>query len=194
MGGTSMAAPLTAGAVALVREYLRKKRRIANPSAALVKAVLVAGAVRLPGYGAPKAVVDIHQGYGRVNLDNVLSPEPPFSASFADVRPGVRTGEGAVIDVKVHAGGSPFRVVLAYSDFPGPVLVNNLNLLVTAPDGTVRTGNQPAAAGLIPDTKNNVEVVHVPSPAAGNWKIEVIGSNVPRGPQDYAIVCLGRLG
>ena len=30
MGGTSMATPLTAGAVALVREYLRKKKKIAK--------------------------------------------------------------------------------------------------------------------------------------------------------------------
>ena len=194
MGGTSMATPLTAGAVALVREYLRKKKKIANPSAALLKAALVAGAVRLPGYGPPKAILDIHQGYGRVNLDDVLSPVPPVSASFADVRPGLRTGEGAGVDVKILPGGGPFRVVLAYSDYPGPALVNNLNLLVTAPDGKVHAGNQPPGTGLTPDTKNNVEVVQVLSPAAGSWKVEVIGSNVPHGPQDYALVCLGRLG
>lgn len=195
MGGTSMATPLTAGAVALVREYLRRKKKVANPSAALLKAALIAGTVRLPGYGPPRTVVDIHQGYGRVNLDDVLSPVPPVSASFADMKPGLRTGEGAAIDVRIRSGGAPLRVVLAYSDYPGPALVNNLNLIVTAPDGTVHAGNRPAGvAALTPDTKNNVEVVRVPTAGAGSWKVEVVGSNVPHGPQDYALVCLGRLG
>ena len=40
MGGTSMATPLVAGAVAAVREFLRRKRGIAAPSAALVRALL----------------------------------------------------------------------------------------------------------------------------------------------------------
>ena len=120
---------------------------------------------------------------------------PPVSASFTDVKPGLRTGEGAAIDVKIRSGGAPFRAVLAYTDYPGPALVNNLNLIVTAPDGTVHAGNQPAgAAPLTPDTKNNVEVVCVPTAGAGRWKVEVIGSNVPHGPQEYALVCLGRLG
>ena len=51
-GGTSMAAPLTAGAAALVREYYVERQGI-EPSAALVKATLIDGAVDLtPGqYG-----------------------------------------------------------------------------------------------------------------------------------------------
>lgn len=193
MGGTSMATPLTAGAAGLVREFLRKKKKIAKPSAALIKAALIAGAVRLPGDGPSEAVVDIHQGYGRVNLDNILSPARPASASFADRKPGLRTGDKDMIDVAVRSDGAPFRVVLAYSDYPGPALVNNLNLLVTSPDGKTFVGNRPAGGVPAPDSKNNVEVVHVARPAAGTWKIEVVGSNVPQGPQEYAIVIMGHL-
>lgn len=37
MGGTSMATPLVAGAIALIRQFLRTKKRIKRPSAALLK-------------------------------------------------------------------------------------------------------------------------------------------------------------
>lgn len=58
MGGTSMATPLSADAVALVREYLRTKQSIAKPSAALIKATFIAGTDRLPGMQPASAVVD----------------------------------------------------------------------------------------------------------------------------------------
>jgi hypothetical protein len=84
-------------------------------------------------------------------------------------------------------------VVLAYSDYPGASLVNNLNLVVTAPDGTVYVGNQREGGSAALDVVNNVEVVHVPEPTVGQWTIDVVGSNVPRGPQRYALVVSGRV-
>ena len=194
MGGTSMATPLTAGAVALVRQYLRTKKKIARPSAALLKAALIAGAARLPGTAPKGTVLDNHQGYGRVNLDNVLAPAQPATVVFLDVKPGLKTGQIQSIPIKVKSDQAPLRVVLAYSDFPGPSLVNNLNLIATAPDGSRFVGNQAAGGAATLDGKNNVEVVHVPKPAAGAWKIDVVGSNIPSGAQDYALVYMGRLG
>jgi hypothetical protein len=38
------------------------------------------------------------------------------------------------------------------------------------------------------DVANNVEVIHVSRPAAGTWTIEVVGSNMPQGPQAFAWV------
>ena len=90
-------------------------------------------------------------------------------------------------NVTVKTAGSPLRIVLAYSDYPGANLVNNLNLVVTAPDGTTRVGNQREGGPLTFDTSNNVEVVQVANAAAGTWTIDVIGSNVPQGPQRYAL-------
>jgi hypothetical protein len=88
---------------------------------------------------------------------------------------------------------APLRIVLAYSDFPGPALVNNLNLIVTAPDGARFVGNQPQPGSLTLDWTNNVELVEVPSAASGQWRIDVVGSNVPEGPQEFALVIIGRV-
>ena len=191
MGGTSMATPLTAGAVAIVRQYLRNVRKMHRPSAALLKACLVAGATRISA-SAPNVILDNDQGFGLVNLDALLSPPSPQSASFADIRPGIRTGELQRRTIHVlSAANSVLRVVLAYSDYPGSTLVNNLNLFVTSPAGRRYCGNATADNPTTVDAANNVEAVHIPNPQPGNWTIDVVGSNVPHGPQDFSLVILG---
>ncbi len=187
MGGTSMATPLTAGAVGIVREYLRKKQHLTNPSAALLKATLILGCRRVKSIPASAALPDNQQGFGRVNLDAGLVPASPVRAVFRDEKAGLKTGEQRRFQVNVKSKQAPLRVVLAYSDYPGATLVNNLNLVVTDPNGKRYVGNQSAGA-LSMDVKNNVELVEVKSPGAGTWNIDIIGSNVPQGPQPFALV------
>jgi hypothetical protein len=194
MGGTSMATLLTAGAVALVREYLRKIKKIKKPKAALLKAALIAGATRLQGYAPAGVVIDNNQGYGRVNIDAVLSPSQPASAEFIEVKPGLKTGEIWTQEVNIQSGNVPLRITLAYIDYPGPSLVNNLNMIVYSPDGKKFVGNQPESGSMSIDTNNNVEVVHIQMPVAGKWRVEIIGSNVSQSPQDFALVYLEHFG
>lgn len=189
MGGTSMATPLVAGALALIREYLREKCRIASPSAALLKAALIAGAERI-GAARKRRLFDVDQGFGRVDLDAVLAPEAPASALFHPASRRLSTGESHELELDVRSSRRALRVVLAYTDYPGKSLVNNLNLLLRSPDGGWLTGNAPSGRRA-PDARNNVEVVHVPKPAAGTWTVTVSGANVPEGPQDYALVAVG---
>lgn len=86
MGGTSMATPLTAGGAALTREWLNKTRNIPNPSGALLKAILVNGAVQLPGATPFNNV----SGFGRVDLNNTLNAH---YAIIDDHVQGLQTGQ-----------------------------------------------------------------------------------------------------
>ncbi|MBB6250687.1 S8 family serine peptidase [Nitrospirillum iridis] len=184
--GTSTAAPLTAGAVTLIREYLRTRAGVASPSAALLKAALIAGTV--PLNSADTSPPDNNQGFGRVNLVSVLAPTAPVRATFLDGN-AVSTGDLYQYGLTVTAEGQPLRVVLAYSDYPGANLVNNLNLVLRGPDGSTRTGNA-GADGQQLDNANNVESIAITAAAAGAWTVQVIGANVPQGPQPFALVVL----
>lgn len=186
MGGTSMATPLVAGCLALIRQHLRGARAIASPSAALLKAVLIAGAERLPGQGPSGVQLDHAQGFGRVALERSLR-----RLKIAAEGAGLRTGQSASRTLALTGAPRTLRIVLAYSDYPGATLINNLNLIVTSPDGRRYTGNQRNGLNaLVLDSRNNVEVVHVSKAKAGTWTIDVVASSVTQGPQDYALVAV----
>ncbi|HEX5690408.1 MAG TPA: S8 family serine peptidase, partial [Roseiflexaceae bacterium] len=110
-GGTSMATPLTAGAFALVREWLTRIKGIANPSAALMKSVLINGAADMsPGqYDAAHQEVPSRRpnnvtGWGRVDLKAALDPPAPRKIWFTDATSGLSTGQTATYQVTVQAG------------------------------------------------------------------------------------------
>ncbi len=183
MGGTSMATPLTAGALALIREFLRTQRGLASPSAALMKALMIAGALRLPSTGAKGVVLDSDQGYGLVDLDRSMK-----SVLLSEEGAALGTGQRSTRSLAIKSSGKTLRIVLAYSDFPGERLVNNLNLIVIDPAGKRHVGNQRTnTSDLTMDSANNVELVQVGRARKGTWTIDVVGSNVASGPQDFAL-------
>jgi len=102
------------GGGALLREFLRTKRDVASPSAALLKAPLIAGARRLPGTASSKTFVDNHQGFGRVNLDQTITR--PLATIDG---PGLKTGDKSTFPVKVQVAGKTLWIALCYSDFRG---------------------------------------------------------------------------
>ena len=214
-GGTSMACPLTAGTCALIRQFYTDVKGVGAPSAALIKATLISGARDMtPGQYGAGATQDVSgwpdnsQGWGRVNLDDSVFPNTPSGVAYVDASPGVSTGAAANHTFTVNNTTVPVRVTLAWSDYPGSTsattqLVNDLDLKVTAPDGTIYHGNlftggysNPNPAE-IPDTYDgleNVEVVQIPASAltSGTLAVNVKGYNVPQGgSQPYAVVVRG---
>ena len=198
MGGSSMATPLVAGASALVRQYYVEGLGHTDPSAALLKATLINSAVDVPGYGnaskeAGLPIPNNHEGWGRVDIGTATSGERHFVDGTV-----VRFNQTIPYVYDVGYSGTPFKITLAWSDYPASVsaggLVDDLDLVVTAPDGTTYYGNHFSGGwsvpGYSPDRLNNVEAVYIQSPAVGEWTVRVTGYNVPApgGQQPFALV------
>jgi hypothetical protein len=198
MGGTSMSNPLVAGASAVVRDFYQKSAGHAA-SAALVKATLVNSAVDLQdedndgvdnnAYPIP----NMHEGWGRVDLAKATGG----TSRSVDETTSLGTNGSIIYTPTIGTAGTSFKATLAWTDFPSTTtaaknLVNDLDLIVTAPDGTRYVGNDFAGGwsktGGVADRTNNLENVYVQAAAAGTWTIEVRGYNVPSGPQPFAIV------
>ena len=198
-GGTSMSTPLTAGAAGLARQYFTDVRGMTNPSAAMLKAVLVNGARTLApgqyGVGDYREIPDAPrpnnvEGWGHVNLDNSLFPASGRTNLFWD-RQSLTTGRTNRYPVVV-TGTQPLNITLAWSDYPATLsaaqqLVNDLDLRLVAPSGAILYPY--GASG--PDRTNNLLGIDVATPETGtNW-IEVVGHNVPMGPQKFALMAQG---
>ncbi|UZN23580.1 S8 family serine peptidase [bacterium 3DAC] len=186
MGGTSMATPITAGFVAVVRQYLQDIVGIKDPSSSLIKALLIATAKPLGD-----AVVSKDYGWGRISMDNILNGNN-LLLDESDTT-SLNTGDSWTYTFDVKESGN-VKVVLVWRDYPGSpeaskYLVNDLDLQVTTPNGTSYYGNYMLYDS--PDRINNVEVVYLPDAAVGTYTIKVTGYNVPEGPQPFAIVVSG---
>ncbi len=208
--GTSMASPGAAGLAALIRQYYADgwyptggevSTDGFTPSAALVRATLVNSAVSMANTTAIPANC---QGWGRVLLENALF--------FTGQSRGLRAEDGAApfgtgssgedrtFNYTVANGGEPLKVTLAWTDFPStpaanPNLVNDLDLRVTGPTGTLWLGNVFAggasATGGAADRRNTLEQVLLPAPATGAYTVTVRSFTVPNGPQPFALVVTG---
>jgi serine protease AprX len=196
MCGSSMATPLVAGGVALVRQYLRENTKYTNPSGALLKATVIHSAQYVEykyRNSTSTRWVDNEQGWGRVTLANSLSPASPTKIEFIDQLDGLLLGEAFEYKVKITNLDVSIRVIMAYTDLPGSRLINNLNIRLTDPNGNYYLGND-FDNKKEHDLINNVEGIIVNPSIAGIWSITVTAYSLPepeKGNQDFAVVASG---
>ncbi len=187
MGGSSMATAVAGGSIALLREYLDKDLQMEDPSAALVKALLVNGARLLDD--APSA----SKGFGILDLaGTILALEEKTFNLQEDI--SIKEGEVLQYSVEISRTSEPFKATLAWTDPPAEsgstsTLVNNLDLIVEGPDGKLYYGNDFQSREQA-DVKNNIEQVYIPSPLSGKYTISVRGTNYSQdyNKQKYALV------
>ena len=210
MGGTSMSGPFAAGAAAAFVQYYKGVHTNEIPSPALVKASLINSAYELnETNGGPGDVPNFQEGWGRVDLTNLIDSARHYQ--MLDQTVLLTTGQTYQQHAFVGSSAQPLKITLAYTDvagFPGaiPALVNDLNLVVTGPDGTVYRGNQFTGDESTPnatksDNLNNVEGVTLSQPLPGDYLIEVVAANVAEDArldtaaidQDFALVVSGSL-
>lgn len=209
--GTSFAAPMVSGAAVLAREYFARgffptgtarPEDAFEPTGMLLKAALANGAQDTTDSGYP----GVREGWGRVLLDETFFF--PGDARKMDVlearnnaEGALRTGESRSILVR-SVGPSRLRVTLTWYDAPASVSaafapINDLDLRVVGPDGTVYLGNVfvngSSAPGGARDALNNLEQVHIHAPAAGVWRVEVVGASVSVGAQGFGLIVSGAI-
>ncbi len=199
-GGTSMAAPIASGAAAIVRDYYTKAHGLSWISGALVKATLINSATDIADENNDGVddnalpIPNMHEGWGRVDVAAATDESHTW---FDDG--SVATGTQVTYATALETGTVPLKVTLVWSDYQGTgscgsCLVNDLDLIVTAPDGEQTYVGNNFSGGWTPegaaatDQVNNVENVYIEVPEAGVWTITVTGSDVPVGPQPFALV------
>ncbi|EEP79093.1 predicted protein [Uncinocarpus reesii 1704] len=200
LAGTSMATPLVAGAVAVLRESVIKNGT-SNPSAALIKALLINGTVKLAGQYVPSEAgpsPNPSSGFGLVNVKNSIILKDDKYAKYYEKsinrRQGLDEDDSITVDIP-EAGAEAstgvknmLKVTLVWSDPPGETLQNDLDLIVVASNGKERHGNMGEKPGF--DRANNVEQVVWTNIPAGKVEIRVRAHRLATKTraQPYALV------
>lgn len=186
-----------------------------NLSGPLAKAILLNSTVPTT---SPSAMPNTGTGWGRPWLDANLWFRDTLPGGDDSRRlrvfersnaSGLETGEVNEYVIDAVASGTEFRATLAWFDAEAmagaaSALVNNLDLEVEGPDGTVYYGNQFSAsqsvAGGSPDAKDTVEQVRFTNPTAGRYTIRVKATSVPGNGrpgtdlQGYGLAVSGAFG
>lgn len=193
-GGTSAASPGTAGVFAQLFGAYKATHNGTEPSAALIKALMLNTANDLGNTGP-----DFKYGWGHLNAFrayNSLKNDQFFINSIDN------DGTNQQM-LSIPAGISQVKIMLYWADPEGDLsgaksLVNDLDLVVFDPVGGAKYPyildasadpdllDLPATTGE--DHLNNMEQVVISNPTAGQYLLQVHGLEVPQGPTRYFLV------
>ena len=206
MTGTSSAAPVATGSVALLLE-LERTLRGANPyRSSTLKALLVHTADEAGAHPGP----DYAFGWGLLNTYRAARVMQQ-SAQHDDFN--IREAplaQGGALAIPVYTDGSePLRVTIAWIDPAGapapaaagpqpPALVDDLDLRIVGPGGTyylpwtLDPARPDAPAALADNVRDNVEQVLVAAPAPGWYTVQVTHKGLlDAGQQVVSVVVTG---
>ena len=214
--GTSMATPAVAACGSIMRQYYmegwypsgtRQPHHSFIPSGALIKATLLNSTVDMTGTDDTGTALTGYpnnmEGWGRLLMENALYFQGDArNLTVWDVRHnnGLNTGLSNNYIANVVGTAQPLKITLVWTEPPASASsatasINDIDLVVTAPNGDVYRGNdftngQSTVNGTVSDNLNNVEMVLVNTPQAGQYTIQVIGTAVNTGNpgQGYALV------
>ena len=187
-----MSGPHAAGAAAVFVQYYKSRTRTRCPRRHWSRRRLINSADELDeANGGPGPIPNNDEGWGRINLANIvvtnLNSAPRFY-QYLDQTVLLTNSQVYSQHIFVQGPDQPLKITLAYTDVPGfpgaiPALVNDLDLEVVAPDGTLYRGNQFAAGESVPnapspDKLNNVEGVYLSQPAPGDYLVRVRASQM----------------
>lgn len=217
--GTSAATPITAGLFGIFFQMWHNGL-FNNPTGATVfdsrphmttaKAVMINTAQQWDMTIAGTDITRVRQGYGRADLTNLYNMRNRMLiVDETDVLSNLQT---KTYNVSVPSGSTvPLKVTMVYNDPMGTpsatrTRINDLSLKVTAPDGTIYWGNNGlltnmwSTSGGTANVIDTTENVFIQNPAAGNWTIEVIASELVQDARtetqgvidaDFALVASG---
>lgn len=197
------------------------------PSNALIKGLLINSGRNMTGRytandgtgGARGALPNFGQGWGRLALDDALyfTGDRRELKILADIyngatasetnrpapNPAITTGVVQTYQLNNVSTVEPLRLTLVWSDPKAATsatvaLVNNLDLEVIDPQGTVFRGNANFSNGWSQtangpsgltafDNRNPVEGVYLQFPQPGTYTVRVIGANVPGNGQTQIV-------
>jgi subtilisin family serine protease len=209
VGGSSGASPKTAGACALLIQWWRQHDNDQSPSPAMLRALLVNGAVDT-STGGP--IPNKYQGWGRLNVANVVSQD--IDRVFLDQTIMLtQFGETKEWRIRVTDPAKPIKITMAYTDPPGNVgtgsdlsnsaVVNRLALRVYV-DNDIYPANNFSQGWSVPTDQpqqegwDNLQNIYLPAGAvSGSVRVTVstlqLAANcltgMPDQPQqDFALV------
>ncbi|WP_426324803.1 S8 family serine peptidase [Pedobacter sp. R-06] len=184
--GTSGAAAITSGSIALLEQFYQQKYKKA-PSASLIRATVINSADDL---GAPQ--VDFLYGYGKLNVARSLKTLDENRASLYEVA----KNQDLLIPLAIPANVAEVKLTITWNDPPAVVnaaqsLVNGLDLSLENPVGNLTLPwvlssfphldslSKPAVRKA--DVINTVQQVSLDNPTAGAYNIHVKGNRITQG-------------
>jgi hypothetical protein len=212
--GTSMATPVTAGNAALIRQYFTNSSfweqeclvyrsdpalcSAFSPSGVLVKAVMLTSGEPMEAYSAystsAQATVlgdlilgeppDEFQGYGRIQLSNVL-PLAGFTPEgmqlFMEDQVQMTDGAARLYEIDVTSSSRPLVFTVSWYDPPnvlwsGRAVLNDIDVSLVSPSGQVYYGNN-----IKGDELNNNERIYIIEPELGRYTVNVTARAIVAG-------------